>query len=77
MIYPNLSVQQMCQKYKGLKVYKKQCPKCNNEIVTDKPFITNDYAGFESSPCKECGFETGAFTFVTRTKESLNKWLGI
>lgn len=74
MIYINMDLDKFCKKYK-INVVSKKCT-CGRTIITNKPFITKDYAGLTAEKCK-CGNKSMVETLVTRTKEEHESWVDV
>ena len=74
MIYPDVTVEEWLKKYSGLKVCEQACPNCKATILTDRPFITKDYAGLEGKFCPSCGLQRNSSSVIPVSKEAKARW---
>lgn len=74
MIYPDVSLEEWLKKCPGLRVLTQPCPSCGSEIVTDRPFISKDYAGLEGKFCKTCGHQRNSSSLQPISSKSIDAW---
>lgn len=73
MIYRDDITTEQWQKIHGLPIQDFLCPRCKEIFKVNRPFISKDYAGFES-PIHSCGWRYTGVTSTPISDESRKIW---
>ena len=77
MIYMDVKLEDWLKRYPALKVRQCKCDNCGAKVVTNRPFVTKDYAGLDSTPCP-CGKQKDDLcTLVPRSISAIKRWMNL
>ena len=69
MLYPQISIEEWKRKYPSLTTPSKKC--CGIKITASIPFITQDFVGFRSPVCPQCGHRP-VLSMIPRGKDAID-----
>ena len=76
MIFPEYTAHDWIKRYPYLEIMRVKCRHCRNELETDTPYLSKDYAGLciKNDTCIHCGGHHRAHNAIPISQKEIALW---